>query len=115
MRPPRKCFYLALILGLLVLGLGALRPLGRPFYYHQLPLFVPQTEAQRLLCFQPLSLNRAREEELVLVPGIGPSLARAIVSLRQKEGRIDSLSRLKDIKGIGPKKLARLESYLKVP
>ena len=39
----------------------------------------------------PLSVNRASREELLRVPGIGPTWAKRIVSLR-REGRISSLS-----------------------
>ncbi|WP_456431178.1 ComEA family DNA-binding protein [Thermosulfuriphilus sp.] len=109
----KRVFFLALILALNILALGHLKA-GAPFH-NDLPPFEPRSQADGLLCFKPLSVNKAREEELILIPGVGPRLAQAIVSLREKKGKIKDLSELLAIKGLGPRKLSRLEAYLKVP
>jgi len=55
--------------------------------------------------------NFATYEELLKLPGIGPSTARALLSYREKN-LIFSVNDLKRIKGIGPAKLAKLKQYI---
>jgi competence protein ComEA len=62
----------------------------------------------------PLSLNKESEEGLTAVPGIGPSLAKAIVGERAKRGGFRDLEELMDIPGIGPKLYARIRAHLSV-
>ena len=52
---------------------------------------------------QPMPINSAFEEDLVLLPGIGPHLARCIILFRQQHGAITRASELTRIPGIGPK------------
>lgn len=51
-----------------------------------------------------INLNTATSAELDSLPSIGPVLAERILSFRQQKGRFTSVSQLKDIEGIGPKK-----------
>jgi competence protein ComEA len=53
-------------------------------------------------------LNRASEEDLTKLPGIGPSRAKAILALRARIGRFRAPQDLLRVKGIGRKTLARL-------
>ena len=62
----------------------------------------------------PIDLNRATEEELSLVPGIGESLAGQIVHLRQLRGEFRGLEELTAVPGIKGKKLRNIEKYLSV-
>jgi len=41
-----------------------------------------------------IDLNKASEDELMLLPGIGQARARRIVELRQRRGRVESLDEL---------------------
>jgi competence ComEA-like helix-hairpin-helix protein len=59
--------------------------------------------------------NVAPAEDLVLLPGVGPSLARAIVAYRQQHGRFRRAEDLLAVPGIGPRTLARFRSYLTLP
>ena len=68
----------------------------------------------RLALGLPIDLNRATEEELSLVPGIGESLADQIVQLRQLRGKFGGLEELTAVPGIKEKKLRNLEKYLSV-
>jgi competence protein ComEA len=68
----------------------------------------------RLTLGIPLSLNKESEEGLAAVPGIGPSLAKAIVEERTRRGGFRDPEELKDIPGIGPKLYARIRSHLRV-
>jgi len=47
-------------------------------------------------------LNRAPERHLLLLPGIGPVRARAIVEEREAGGSFQSLGDLGRVRGIGP-------------
>ncbi len=62
--------------------------------------------------FQPISINRAAKETLNALPGIGPVLAERIVLEREDRGPFRSNDELLHIKGLGPKKLARLIDYI---
>lgn len=61
-----------------------------------------------------LDLNRASQDDLVQVPGIGPVLAARILEKRQREGRFRRVEELLSVKGIGPRTLERIRSWLKV-
>lgn len=56
-----------------------------------------------------LDLNRASEEDLRLVPGIGPVLARALVEARSSRGGFRDWDEVDAVPGVGPAKLARLK------
>src|SRR5262245_22264299 len=62
----------------------------------------------------PLDLNVATEEELVLLPGIGPAKARAILERRARMGPYSRVEDLLDVPGIGPKTLARFRELVVV-
>lgn len=72
-------------------------------------------EARKLLVFSiPVDLNRASEEDLCLVPGIGPQIARDIVAHRRARGGFRSVEELRNIKGIGPKNYPLLRDFFTV-
>ena len=71
--------------------------------------------ARAWLVGQKLDVNRARRHELELVPGIGPSLARAILDTRTARGAFASTDALDDVPGVGPKTLAKLARFVTVP
>jgi comEA protein len=58
-----------------------------------------------------VNLNDATEEQLTLLPGIGPSKAKAIVAQRHSHifRRADELTK---VKGIGRKTFGRLRPYI---
>ena len=69
-------------------------------------------EARKLLVFSiPLDLNRVSVEDLCLIPGIGESLAKEIVSYREKRKGFRSVDDLKNVKGIGEKKWKEVKKY----
>jgi competence ComEA-like helix-hairpin-helix protein len=61
-----------------------------------------------------VDLNVAGADELIVLPGIGPSLAAMIVTFRQHAGGFGSVEDLTAIAGIGPKTLARLRDRVVV-
>jgi competence protein ComEA len=69
-------------------------------------------EARKLLAFAvPLDLNRVSVDDLCLIPGIGESLAREIVSYRERRKGFRSVEELKNIKGIEEKKYRSLKAF----
>lgn len=62
----------------------------------------------------PVNLNTATSAELQQVPGIGPVTADKILKMRKLHGPFKSVTELRAIKGIGPKRLAKMKPYLTV-
>ena len=56
----------------------------------------------------PVNLNHADEAALQQLPGIGPSLAAAIIEHRQRTGRFATVDELVEVAGIGPVKLEQI-------
>jgi len=69
----------------------------------------PLPERCRYLLGMPLNVNRAGEEELELLPGIGPRLARRIVEVRESMGRYSSPEDFLGVPGIGKKLVGRMQ------
>lgn len=61
-----------------------------------------------------ININTAGKEMLVLLPGIGPKTAEAILAYRQNNGDFKNIDELTKVKGIGVKNLAKLKPYLQV-
>ncbi len=61
-----------------------------------------------------LNVNTASYDELITVPGIGPTLARRIVTYRTENGPFRSLGELLNVSGIGNSTLNELKHYLRV-
>lgn len=57
-----------------------------------------------------IDLNRADEDQLSELPGIGPALARRIVEYRDEHGAFKEWGGLEAVSGIGPGLRRRLES-----
>ena len=60
----------------------------------------------------PLDLNKASQEALESLPGIGPVKAADILEYREQVGTISSLEELLNIEGIGTKTLESLKEFL---
>jgi competence protein ComEA len=59
----------------------------------------------------PVDLNAAGTAELTILPGVGPSLAAAIVADRDANGAFRSVEDLDRVRGIGPGLLARIRPH----
>jgi competence ComEA-like helix-hairpin-helix protein len=61
-----------------------------------------------------LNLNVATEEQLMMLPTVGPSKAERIVEWRKKNGGFKRVADLRRVKGFGYKTFKRLEPLLDV-
>ena len=73
-------------------------------------LEIDQTEPH-LAKFQ-VDVNQADWPELALMPGVGETLAKRIVSDREANGPFQDHSDLRRVRGIGPKTLDGMKPYL---
>lgn len=62
----------------------------------------------------PIDVNTARASQLDELPGIGPSLAAAIIAYRTEHGPFATLDALEQVPGIGPSKLSQLRPHATV-
>ena len=79
-----------------------------------LPPVVAAQRAATTIIDKKVNPNKANSEELIRLPGIGPTLAENIIEYRNSHGGFKSLEELEKVKGLGPKKLERLKDYLEV-
>ena len=68
----------------------------------------------KLATGQSLDVNTASAEELVQLPGVGPSLAQRIVDYRQQNGPFQTVDDLQNVPGIGPSKFERLAPFVRL-
>lgn len=80
------------------------------------PVRVVQCEPARTLADSPvrLDLNRASEEELQLLPGVGTQRARQIVAFRARHGAFRSIEELVELPGFSRVLVERLAPMLTV-
>ena len=72
----------------------------------------PGQPSSELLPGERLDLNRASEEALCRLPGIGEALASAIVEARQSRGGFTRTEELLQVPGISPAVYAAIADYL---
>ena len=70
--------------------------------------------ADRLSVGLPIDINKATEDDLISIKGIGQATAQKILALRKKLIRFRNIKQLMEIKGIKEKKLAKIQKYLYV-
>lgn len=61
-----------------------------------------------------LNLNTVSKDELVALPGIGPSKAQAILDYRNQNGPFKSVDEIRKVKGIGEKLFQQIKPELVV-
>lgn len=59
-----------------------------------------------------IDLNTATHQELESLPGIGPTLAAAIIDFRSNNGPITRVDQLLAVDGLGPKKIEAIRPFL---
>ena len=59
-----------------------------------------------------VDLDQAGVDELAALPGVGPSLAAAIVADRQAKGAFKTLTQLDRVRGVGPAILQEIKPFV---
>ena len=59
-----------------------------------------------------ININQATEEDLILLPGIGETLAKRIVEYRDQNGPFTLLEDLQKVSGIGQVRFDRILDYI---
>ena len=75
-------------------------------------IITPMNYRKRLVLGIPIKLNRASIDELDIIPGISLGLAKRIVEFRESHGPFKKWKDLKQVNGIGPKKIETFKFYL---
>lgn len=78
----------------------------------EIKIRISRMAADKCLVFSiPLDLNRISMEDLCLIPGIGESLAREMITYRKRRRGFRSVEDLKNVRGIGEKKYQNLKGF----
>jgi competence protein ComEA len=119
----RRALYALLALlavGTVVQLYARFAPGGTPGYIIEvdslaLPEPAPVESAAALKLSAGIDPNTAPQEDLELLPGIGPSLAQRIVAHREAHGRFEDPEALVRVPGIGSALVERLRPHLRFP
>ena len=81
--------------------------------------FIPPAYQHLNVLDEPLAhpktdINRATYEELLTVPGLGPSSAARIINARQEKGHVDSLDDLRRVKRFSQRMFDRARPHLTI-
>jgi DNA uptake protein ComE-like DNA-binding protein len=68
--------------------------------------------SRKLALGMPIDLNRATEDDLLLIPGIGEITAHKILKLRSEKVRFTNIEELMEIQGIKGKRLSKFKNYV---
>ena len=61
---------------------------------------------------QKISINTATKEDLILLPGVGESIANRIIEYRNTNGFYQELEDIMNVSGIGKSKFEKMKEYI---
>lgn len=59
-----------------------------------------------------ININKAREEELEKLPGVGPATALKIIDYRNSNGKFKTIEEIKNVPGIGDAKFEAMKDFI---
>lgn len=74
----------------------------------------PLSASQVLTAGGKIDLNAATAEDLAVIPGVGPKLAKAIVDERKRLGRFASWDEVDRVSGVGDTRLDQLKATAEI-
>lgn len=104
MKIPRFIYYLILISFLAALVM----------ILHSNIQSTPTLDQTSVNAYQPVDLNSATADELMLLPGIGPALAERIIAYREHYGPFRRAEELMLVEGIGENLFNEISKYISV-
>lgn len=63
---------------------------------------------------QKVNINSASQTELETLPGIGPSIALAIINYRKENGNFKTIEQIKEVSGIGENKYNKIKELISI-
>ncbi|ABR31580.1 competence protein ComEA [Thermosipho melanesiensis] len=82
--------------------------------FQQKEIIQKSGEKTRKYAEQIIDINSATFEQLVSLPGIGPTKAKSIINYREKVGEFLSIDDLLNVSGIGPSTLKKIKPFIKI-
>ena len=73
---------------------------------------VGQEVGKKSLSSGQISINRATEADLQLIPGIGSVMAKRIVRYRETKGRFRRTEDIQNVDGMGSKTFEKIRSWI---
>lgn len=61
-----------------------------------------------------VNINSATEDQIAFLPGIGPKLAKEVVSYRTTSGGFKTIEDIKRVSGVGEKKFEKIKDFIVV-
>jgi competence protein ComEA len=74
----------------------------------------PNSRSASAAITAPININTATLEELDALPGIGPSIAQAIIDYRTQNGPFKTIADIDNVKGIGEALFAKIKDSITV-
>ena len=71
-------------------------------------------EPKETIINKKVNINKASQEELDSLPGIGPSTARKILEYRKQNGNFKNIEDIKEVSGIGEAKFEKIREMITV-
>lgn len=98
----------------LMIGIFIGRDMQEASIYTQYPSDESQTVTDSHTEFGKININTAGQQQLMLLPDIGETLAQAIIDYRETNGQFIDVQDICNVKGIGEKTFEQIRDYITV-